>query len=172
MSSSEIVYREGYTEGYQQAIKDITAYKISKIQAKKFSIEELNKWKNFKDEFQDDFSIPPSCRSFNSMPKRIEKHMSYVYVIKGETLDPDHSNYKIGISKNIKERIETLQTSSPQKLKLVFKYPTYNPKQIEKSLHNHFRYYRIRENGEWFKFSDSMITDWLRTDFQNFVSGL
>ena len=172
MSSSEIIYREGYTEGYQQAIKDVTAYKISKVQAKKFSVEELSKWKNFEDEFQTDFSTPPLCRSFNSMPKRIEKHISYVYVIKGEALDPDHSNYKIGISKNIKERLETLQTSSPQKLNLVFKYPTYNPKKIEKSLHNYFKYYRIRENGEWFKFSNSMITDWLRTDFQKFVSEL
>ena len=169
---NEILYRTAYTEGYQQAIKDVTAYKISKIQAKKFSIEELNKWKNFEDEFQDDFSTPPLCIAFNSMPKRIEKHISYVYIIKGEVIDTYQSNYKIGISKNIKERIETLQTSSPQKLKLIFKYPTYNPKKIEKSLHNHFKYYRIRENGEWFKFSDSMITDWLRTDFQNFISEL
>ena len=52
MSNSEIIYREGYTEGYQQAIKDVTAYKISKIQAKKFSINELSKWKNFEDEFK------------------------------------------------------------------------------------------------------------------------
>ena len=172
MSNSEIIYREGYTEGYQQAIKDVTAYKISKIQAKKFSINELSKWKNFEDEFQDDFSTPPSCRSFNSMPKRTEKRISYVYVIKGHTLDTDHSTYKIGITRNLKERIETLQTSSPNKLQLIFKYPTYNSKQIEKSLHNHFKYYRIRDNGEWFKFSDTMISNWLRTDFQDVVSEL
>ena len=42
MISSEIIYREGYTEGYQQAMKDVTAYKIPKITAKKFSIDEIN----------------------------------------------------------------------------------------------------------------------------------
>ena len=172
MSSSEIIYRDAYTEGYQQAIKDITAYKISKITAKKFSIDELNKWKNFEDEFINDFCDPPQCRSFNSMPKRIERHISYVYVIKGDTLDSNHSSYKIGITKNIKERLETLQTSSPKKLRLIFKYPSTDSRTIEKSLHNHFRHYRIRDNGEWFKFQDSMIDSWLRTDFQEFVSSL
>ena len=32
---SEIIYRSAYTEGYQQAIKDVTAYKIPKITAEK-----------------------------------------------------------------------------------------------------------------------------------------
>ena len=51
MSDSEIIYREGYTEGYQQAIKDVTAYKIPKITAKKFSIDEFKKWENFEDDY-------------------------------------------------------------------------------------------------------------------------
>ena len=28
---SEVIYRTAYTEGYQQAMKDVTAYKIPKL---------------------------------------------------------------------------------------------------------------------------------------------
>ena len=172
MSSSETIYREGYTEGYQQAMKDVTAYKIPKITAKKFSIDELKKWQTFQDEYCQDFCQPPTCKSFNSIPKQKEKHISFVYVIKGSRINPTESNYKIGITKNIKERLETLQTSSPDKLELIFKYPTTEPREIEKSLHNFFSYYRIRENGEWFKFEDERISQWIRKDFQKFISQL
>ena len=169
---SETIYRTAYTEGYQQAMKDVTAYKISKLSAKKFSIIELKKWQTFQDEYFDDFCKPPTCKSFISIPKQKEKHISYVYVIKGSRINPTESNYKIGKTKNIKERLETLQTSSPEKLELLFKYPTSESNEIEKSLHNLFKYYRIRNNGEWFKFEDEKISEWLRTDFQDFVSQL
>ena len=95
-----------------------------------------------------------------------------MYVIRASRINPDESNYKIGITKNLKERLETLQTSSPEKLELLFKYPTTEARQVEKSLHNLFKYYRIRENGEWFKFEDVKINEWLRSDFQQFISGL
>ena len=70
---SEIIYRSAYTEGYQQAIKDVTAYKIPKITAKKFSIDELKKWQTFQDEYYDDFCKPPICRYFISIPQQKEK---------------------------------------------------------------------------------------------------
>ena len=73
---------------------------------------------------------------------------------------------------DIKERIETLQTSSPDKLELLFKYRTTEAVKLEKSLHNYFKYYRIRENGEWFQFEDTKISEWLRTEFQDFASQL
>ena len=60
MNSSETNYREAYTEGYQRAIKDVTVYNIPKNVAKKFSIEILPKWKNFEDEFYEDFLTPPN----------------------------------------------------------------------------------------------------------------
>ena len=169
---SEIIYRSAYTEGYQQAIKDVTAYKIPKITAKKFSIDELKKWQTFQDEYYDDFCKPPICRYFISIPQQKEKLISNVYVIKGSRINPTESNYKIGITRNIKERLETLQTSSPDKLELIFKYPTTESREIEKSLHNLFKYYRIRENGEWFKFEDEKISQWIRKDFQTFISQL
>ena len=143
---SEIIYRSAYTEGYQQAIKDVTAYKIPKITAKKFSIDELKKWQTFQDEYYDDFCKPPICRYYISIPQQKEKLISNEYVIKGSRINPTESNYKIGITNNIKE--------------------------IEKSLHNLFKYYRIRENGEWFKFEDEKISQWIRTDFQEFISQL
>ena len=63
MSSNEVIYREGYTEGYQQAIKDVTAYKIPKIKAKVFSINELKKWQLFEDEYYEDFCNPPTVQN-------------------------------------------------------------------------------------------------------------
>ena len=172
MSSSEVIYREGYTEGYQQAIKDITAYKVPKIKAKMFSINELKKWENFEDDYYEDFCHPPTCKAFNSGPKHKEKHISYVYVIRASRINPDESNYKIGIATNVKQRLANIQTSSPEKLKLIFKHRTDQPDKLEKSLHNYFKYYRIRDNGEWFRFEDKKIIDWLRKDFQEFVSQL
>jgi len=169
---SEVIYRTAYTEGYQQAMKDVTAYKIPKITAKKFSVDELNKWRTFQEEYYGDFCKPPTCKSFNSMPKQKEKLISYVYIIKGSRMNPTESNYKIGISKNVSKRLESLQTSSPEKLELLFKHPTTKYREIEKSLHNLFKYYRIRENGEWFKFDDKKISEWIRTDFQEFISQL
>ena len=44
--------------------------------------------------------------------------------------------------------------------------------ELEKSLHKFFKYYRIRENGEWFQFEDTKISEWLRTEFQDFASQL
>ena len=169
---SEIIYRSAYTEGYQQAIKDVTAYKIPKITAKKFSIDELKKWQTFQDEYYDDFCKPPICRYFISIPQQKEKLISNVYVIKGSRINPTESNYKIGITRNIKERLETLQTSSPDKLELLFKHRTTEADKLEKSLHKFFKYYRIRENGEWFQFEDTKISEWLRTEFQDFASQL
>ena len=169
---SEIIYRTAYTEGYQQAIKDVTAYKIPKITAKKFSIDELKKWQTFQDEYYDDFCIPPNAQNFIPTQKNKINNSKYVYVIKGSRINPTESNYKIGITNNIKERVETLQTSSPDKLELLFKHRTTEADKLEKSLHKFFKYYRIRENGEWFQFEDTKISEWLRTEFQDFASQL
>jgi hypothetical protein len=169
---SEVIYRTAYTEGYQQAIKDVTVYKIPKITAKKFSIDELKKWQTFQDEYYVDFCIPPNARNFIPTQKNKINNLKYVYVIRGSRVNPTKSNYKIGITNNIKGRIENLQTSSPDKLELLFKYRTTEAVKLEKSLHNYFKYYRIRENGEWFQFEDTIISEWLRTEFQNFVDQL
>ncbi len=171
-SDSEAIYRTAYTEGYQQAIKDITAYKIPKITAKKFSIDELKKWESFQDEYYDSFCNPPKAQKPIPTQKDKENVLKYVYVIRGSRINLTESNYKIGISKNIKERLETLQTSCPDKLELIFKHRTTNALSLEKSLHNYFKYYRIRENGEWFRFEDAKIFEWLRKDFQEFVDQL
>ena len=165
-------YRNAYTEGYKQAIKDVTAYKIPKINAKKFSIDELEKWRTFQDEFYDDFCTPPHAQRSILTPKIKENNLKYVYVIQGSRINPNESNYKIGIATNIKNRMAQLQTSSPVKLNLLFKYYTTEADKLEKSLHNYFKYYRIRHNGEWFGFEDTKISDWLRTDFKDFVDQL
>ena len=93
---SEDIYRTAYTEGYQQAIKDVTAYKIPKITAKKFSIDELKKWQTFQDEYYDDFCIPPNAQNFIPTQKNKINNLKYVYVIRGSRVNPTKSNYKIG----------------------------------------------------------------------------
>ena len=172
-NDTEIIYREAYTEGYQRAVKDYVVYKFTKTQVKQFSITELNKWKRFEDEYYQELCKPPTPHSITndvSTQKNRINNLKYVYVIKGSRVSPTESHYKIGITNNINNRIETLQTSCPDKLELLFKHRTIEAYKLEKSLHIYFKYYRIRSNGEWFKFDDEKISEWLRTEFQDFVS--
>ena len=170
MSSSEVIYREGYTEGYQQAIKDVTVYKISKIQAKKFSINELSKWKNFEDEFNDDFSNPP--KAISQFPEEKKPTLKFIYIIKmkkksisfEEELRYKEGNfYKIGITGNLKNRLITLQTSSPVPLEVFFKYRTLYAESIEVELHKYFE--RYNTSGEWFILDENHMRDFLNNKF-------
>lgn len=62
----------------------------------------------------------------------------------------DGKCFKIGIAKNIRSRLSSLQTSNPNRLSLC---SVYKPKQatafyVEQQLHNYFKGYRL--SGEWF----------------------
>ena len=91
--------------------------------------------------------ITPGKRTIN-LDKETAKPPCYIYFI----LNYDSQAVKIGIAKNVKRRLASLQTSSPSKLKLLGIIKTKsvnNARKIEKSLHEKFAKNRIR--GEWFK---------------------
>jgi hypothetical protein len=66
--------------------------------------------------------------------------------------------YKIGITSNIKDRIYTLQSSNPYKLKIIFlkKFRTRKTVRLnEVKLHHHF--HDKRGMGEWFKLNSDDV---------------
>lgn len=91
--------------------------------------------------------ITPGKRTIN-LDKETAKPPCYIYFI----LNYDSQAVKIGIAKNVKRRLASLQTSSPSELELLSTIKTKsvnNARKIEKSLHEKFDKNRIR--GEWFK---------------------
>lgn len=80
--------------------------------------------------------------------------MGYVYFV----LVDSTRNIKIGYSTNIRRRIHTLQTSIPEKIKLLG-YITGDMNK-EKELHKMFRVHKIK--GEWYRF-DTSIIDYINT---------
>lgn len=74
-----------------------------------------------------------------------------LYIIGFE--DPQfHGTVKIGVTKDIKKRLGTLQTGCPWRLEV--KAMVYRPDsfQYENWLHEHFDRERMRPDGEWFDF--------------------
>ena len=68
---------------------------------------------------------------------------------------------KIGISKDVKRRVKSLQTGSPYKLKVILILK--NRADLEKPLHNKLKKYKTKfGSGEWFSF-DSLpsLPDWI-----------
>ena len=63
--------------------------------------------------------------------------------------------YKIGFSNNIKKRIKSLQTGCPTKLKIVF--INHGCMKKEEKIQEIFKDYKVRENAEWFEFSNDKI---------------
>ena len=77
--------------------------------------------------------------------------MKYVYLIESENGD-----YKIGRTrKDPKERVKQLQTSSSEKLNLIFQFETSNELLMERMLHMHF--HNTRKMGEWFVLTDEQV---------------
>jgi hypothetical protein len=64
---------------------------------------------------------------------------------------PDHQ-YKIGVSIHPKSRLRSLQTSHPQKLRLIHTFPAEPGKEAEDKLHRFFHHERLE--GEWFALSE------------------
>lgn len=91
--------------------------------------------------------ITPGKRTIN-LDKQIAKPPCYIYFV----LNYDSEAIKIGIAKNVKRRLASLQTSSPSELKLLGTIKTKSvndARKLEQSLHETFSKHHIR--GEWFK---------------------
>jgi hypothetical protein len=84
-----------------------------------------------------------------ALPEK-KKGIGYVYVLKGE-----NGRYKIGYSKNVNKRINTLCVSSCEDHKLVFFYEVEDPSTEEKKLHNLMGSKRL--HSEWFNLNDEDI---------------
>lgn len=84
-----------------------------------------------------------------TMYKIEENHKGYVYLIKS------NNYFKIGKTKNIKQRISSLQTSSATHIELIHTIKTSNYHKIEKELHKKFENQHIK--GEWFNLSEEDI---------------
>lgn len=80
-----------------------------------------------------------------------EYNGKYVYFVQqGLT-----GNIKIGYSENLKSRISTLQTSSPEKLRLLHAIPA-SGQQDETRFHEMFKH--KRSHGEWFEYCADIIS--------------
>ncbi len=71
---------------------------------------------------------------------------------------------KIGYSKNPTKRLNQLQTGHPKTLKLIktFDYRSHGKiteRIMEKRIHFILRRFKVRHNGEWFKFSHSNLDE-------------
>ena len=82
------------------------------------------------------------------MPSK--NYSGYVYVIRIDEF------YKIGISKNIKNRIRNIESSSPRQTELIFSKKFDNYLKIEETLHERFKNKQVK--NEWFKLTEDDLT--------------
>ena len=74
----------------------------------------------------------------------------HVYLIREE-----FGTYKIGRTKNVPNRYNTLKIQIPQKTKLVWSIKCHDHKRAERSLHS--RYKTSRRKGEWFTLTPTQV---------------
>ena len=66
-----------------------------------------------------------------------------------------NNNIKIGYTEHPKDRIDAIQTSNPNSIECLLLISGGKDKEL--SLHQRFQKDRIRQNGEWFKYSQPII---------------
>lgn len=71
--------------------------------------------------------------------------LRYVYVLRA-----GERHYKVGIAVDIKKRITSIQTSSPQKLQLVMAVPVDGAVYVERELHKWLKEWKTDGGKEWF----------------------
>ena len=86
----------------------------------------------------------------------MKNNYKFVYLIQSL----EDSYYKIGVSKNPKQRLRTLQTGNSSKLKLIESYESEFAHRIEKSLQRRYSY--LKKEGEWFDMSISNEVSFLK----------
>ena len=76
----------------------------------------------------------------------------------------DGECYKVGITKNLKERLKSIQTGNPNEVS-VYAYKLYRQEidnfPREQQLLKKYKKYKVRENGEWFSFTNEMLNKFL-----------
>lgn len=74
--------------------------------------------------------------------------IGFVYLIRNSMTN----HYKIGITNNVQDRLQHLQTANSAKLELLTSVKTSDPPLLEKELHTKFAVKRLE--GEWFKLTN------------------
>ena len=82
--------------------------------------------------------------------QQIQRH--YLYIIQCAGI-----YYKIGWTSNPKERLASLRTGNPFRLRLIFSARFADPIEAEKYLHARYSEYNVR--GEWFKLTHRQVRD-------------
>ena len=88
---------------------------------------------------------------------------AYIYLIKNK----DTGHMKIGIAKDIKQRLKALQTGSVSELEVLSLIYSETPYTLEKNLHNRFASKRLR--GEWFNLEGSDIEYIMKLSTDDFL---
>jgi len=105
----------------------------------------------------------PGLRGFDLMVFRDQtSKFKYVYMIWAVGT----SIYKIGISKDVEQRMKQLQYTSSHKLQLVHKFLSDDPYQIERAIHQNLRIDEKETPGEWFELTPGQV--WLFKTIRNF----
>lgn len=81
--------------------------------------------------------------------------MKDIYLIQ----ESENNYFKIGVSKNISQRIKQLQTGSAGSIKVLNTFKSEFAHKIEKSLHRKYNAYNIK--GEWFDLPESAIESFI-----------
>lgn len=94
-------------------------------------------------------SVSPTYEDIASIKQPTKS--GYIYILKSS------GYYKIGISKNVKARIVSLQTSNPNKIELIHSKNIKDYMIHESFLHEKFIHSRI--NGEWFNLNNNQLEE-------------
>jgi hypothetical protein len=101
-----------------------------------------------------DFNAKLALLKMIENPYKTPDVRSGVYLVRAG--DTDH--YKIGVAKDENERLKGLQSGNPLKLSIVNYYKSDYAYKIEILLHSVCSQFRVRDNGEWFKFKEKDIS--------------
>lgn len=127
--------------------------KNRKLEEKRKQTEERKKWQHKKS-------------GVVYKDKRRKKKAQQVYIIQMVGDGLERKLYKIGISHTPEKRLQSLNTSSPFKLKMVHKFVATSAEEAEAKLHEKYDKYRM--NGEWFHLSSKDIAELKKiTEYSN-----
>ena len=83
-----------------------------------------------------------------------------IYSMKVYMIMNDEGFYKIGFTtRTTNKRIKELLTGSSSGMIIIHEYESNNARQIESSLHNLYKSYKIQ--GEWFSLSNEIVSQFL-----------
>lgn len=104
---------------------------------------------------EDDFNLEGCNITLTTSNYTYKK--GYVYLVMGK----DNDIVKIGIASNLIKRLSSLNTGSPEELRIFDFIKCDNPRKIESELHQ--RYSNNRIKGEWFNIENEKILTMLNS---------